>query len=68
MTEYRVSFHAGASTTITVEADDEEAALDKAYDALPNSICAQCSGWGQKWSRDIGEWEVDDKAPEVVKP
>lgn len=24
-------------------------------------ICAQCSGWGQSWSMDLGEWELSEE-------
>ncbi len=60
MAKYNVSFHTGASSMVSVEADDEEEAIDKAYDELPSEVCAQCSGWRQSWSFDIGDWEMDE--------
>ena len=68
MTKYRVNFETGASLTITVEAEDPDLALDKAYEGLPGGICAQCSGWGGQWDLDLGDWQALDEAPEVVEP
>jgi len=65
MSTFRIYFTTGASATVTVEANDLEDAIEKAYDELPSDICAQCSGWGQEWSRDLGdEWTVDETAYE----
>jgi hypothetical protein len=60
MPKYRVYFTTGASSSVVVEAEDRSDAIDKASDefAYP-SICAQCSGWGQDYSMDLGEWEPD---------
>lgn len=63
MAKYRVHFQSGASCTVTVEAEDEEAAIEAAYDELPGGICAQCSGWGQEWSIDLGEWDLEKDDP-----
>lgn len=57
MTEYRVYLKTWTDVAMTVEADDPDEAIDKAMEDMPRSICAQCSGWGQKWSRDEGEYE-----------
>ena len=65
MSRYRVGMSTIANITVTVEADSPKDAIEKAYDELPGSICAQCSGWGQNWSLDMGEWEPDDDLPEV---
>jgi hypothetical protein len=64
--KYRVDLTTSASFTIVVDVDDNldpeearEAAIDKAVDAAPNGVCAQCSGWRQKWSLEIGDdWDV----------
>ena len=68
MPKYSVDFETSVSVTITVEADDEDAAIDKAYDEIPSSVCAQCSGWGQKWSLDLGEFELyEPKSEDLAK-
>jgi len=78
MTKYRVHLHTVMSMSIEVEVDDadmspedaRDRAVDQAYDEMPGDICAQCSGWRQPWSRDLGEWEIDadePMAPAVVK-
>mgnify|MGYP000184366729 CR=1 FL=1 len=66
MPTYSVNFETTASVTITVEAEDEDAAVDLAYDEIPSSVCAQCSGWGQKWSLDLGEFELYQPKPEDI--
>lgn len=75
MAKYTVYLETTASMTVTVEVDDgldaEEAinkAIDKAYEAIPGDVCAQCSGWGQKWSLDLGEWNLtrDSNGAEVL--
>lgn len=25
---------------------------------MPREVCVQCSGWGQPWSLEHGEWDV----------
>lgn len=61
MAEYTIHFTTTVSSSVTVEAADEEEAIEKAYEGLPGSMCAQCSGWGQPWNRDeSGEWEVSE--------
>ena len=61
MPKYKVHFTGYASWGATVEAEDEEEAVDKAYDAAP-SICAQCSGWGyaaHDYLEISDDWEAD---------
>lgn len=41
--KYHVIFEVYASTTVTVEADSEEQARDKAYKEVGPSLCHQCS-------------------------
>jgi hypothetical protein len=60
MPKYRVAMHTGASLFIVVEANDETEAADIAYEEIPGGVCAQCSGWGQKWSLDLGDLEIDE--------
>ncbi|MBD3778496.1 MAG: hypothetical protein IE923_04425 [Micrococcales bacterium] len=66
MSSYRIFFTQVVSTSVEVEADDLNDAIDKAYESgdLPSSnfLCAHCSGWGQGYSIDTGEWEADEKA------
>lgn len=67
MAKYRVYFQTGASVAVTVEVPDEldedkarEQAIEKAFDEAPsNSLCIHCSGYGQGWSRDLGELELE---------
>jgi hypothetical protein len=61
--KYRVDLTTTATLYMEVEVDDDlnadEAAIEKAYDAMPAGVCAQCSGWNQKWSLELGdEWDV----------
>ncbi|MEV1013828.1 hypothetical protein AB0I89_24045 [Micromonospora sp. NPDC049801] len=69
MAKYRVYMETTASMTVTVEVDDNlsedearEAAIEKAYDEAPRDVCAQCSGWNQPWSLDLGEWEMSTES------
>lgn len=59
MNRYRVHLQTVASFTIEVDADDEDAALDAAYEEVPAEVCAQCGGWGSKYSLDLGEWGTE---------
>jgi hypothetical protein len=67
MSMYRIYFHTTASTSVEVEADDYEAAVEAAYDGLPGGICAQCAGWGSDGPGiDMGDdWLVDDTFHQV---
>lgn len=63
--KYRVDLTAYASMTITVEVDDDldeqdarEAAIEKAFEEVPGDLCHQCAGYRQKWSLEIGDWDV----------
>lgn len=64
--KYRVDLSAAASLTITVEVPDDldeqdarEAAIDKAFaEAKQKDLCLHCSGHRQKWSMEIGEWDM----------
>jgi hypothetical protein len=71
---YRVYLSATASASVKVEIDDDgmdveearEAAIEEAYQSFSGSICAQCSGWREPWSQEIGEYEVED-GPDAVE-
>lgn len=65
MPRYRVSLETGASLFVTVEAEDEEAAIEAAYDN-GQYLCAHCTGWGQDWGLDLGEWEPSEVDPAVL--
>jgi hypothetical protein len=42
-------------------ADDlEDVILDEVMGIVPGDLCAHCSGLSQKWSQEIGEWDVDE--------
>jgi hypothetical protein len=65
MAKYTVYLETTASMTVTVEVDDNlneddarEAAMEEAFQEAPSGVCAQCSGWKEKWNLDLGEWEV----------
>lgn len=58
MASYTVHLETTASLTSTVEADSPEEAIEAALLTTPSSPCAQCSGWGQSWELDLGEWDV----------
>ena len=66
MAKYQVAFQNIAMAYVTVEASDPEEAIDLAYGHIPYDLCAQCSGWGQDHTLDIGDsWDVDGE-PEVI--
>jgi hypothetical protein len=64
--KYRVYLSTVASLTVTVDLPDNvdpdeapEQAIEKAFDeAKRRDLCAHCSGWGQKWSLDLADWDV----------
>lgn len=63
MATYTVYLQTIASTSVEVEADNEDEALDKAYDASMPTICAQCSGWGKESYLELGDvWEANQVA------
>jgi hypothetical protein len=67
MARYTVALTTTASLYVTVEADNEEAAVDAAHEAAPSEVCAQCSGWNEDYDLELsGEWELADVATEEV--
>jgi len=44
---------------LTIE-DVTDKASEKAFNEGFPGICAQCSGWRQRYSMDIGEWEPEE--------
>lgn len=67
MPKYRVLMENVMSTVIEVEAENEEAAKEAVFesDQMPSRICAQCTGWGQSWSIDEGEWDISEEEDAV---
>ena len=62
MSTYRVVLKSAAFAYITVEAGDEDEAVDLAFENIPY-ICAQCSGGvrDDQPALELGDhWEVDD--------
>lgn len=67
MAKYRVYLQTGASVAVTVEISDDlseddarEQAIEKAFEEAPSSsLCIHCSGYGQNWSMDLGELELE---------
>lgn len=69
MPKYVVHMQMTLSTSVEVEAPDEDAAAEAAFQSdqmPPSQICAQCSGWGQRWSVDNGEWDLIDHEEAVA--
>lgn len=42
--------------TVTVDAENEDEAMTRAYEMAPG-MCAHCTGTGSKHSVDEGEWD-----------
>lgn len=60
MPKFHVHMQAYASTTITVEAEDYNEAIEKAYnEGTLAGLCAQCAGWGQEHSLNLSEFDVN---------
>jgi len=58
MPEYTVHFESAAGTSVKVEANSPDEAMELAWDGLPGGVCAQCSGWGNPPGIDMsGDWE-----------
>ena len=68
MPKYRVYLQTVASTTIEVEAEDENEAYEIAVSGRMPTICAQCAGWGGDQNLDLGDvWECDEETIEEVE-
>lgn len=60
MPTYRVHLRQTVHCAVTVEAEDEETAIEFAVQAAPTALCAPCSGWDERWMMDLsGDWETD---------
>jgi hypothetical protein len=61
MARYRVYLRTTASTTIEVEADTPDEAVDAAYGEPMPRLCAHCSGWGTGQNLELNDaWEILD--------
>lgn len=58
MAYYSVSFQTVASATVKVEADDQEAAIELAYDGLPYAPAFS--------DYEFGEWEISSEFQRVI--
>lgn len=58
MAEYTVYYRATSDLTVHVDAEDYDSAIDCAEEVRPSDeLCAHCSGWHQKWTREPGQFE-----------
>lgn len=66
--KYRVELQTVASASVYIDIPEEmvmqgdmgaieDYALDEAYQEVPMSLCIHCSGYGQGYSVNLGEWE-----------
>lgn len=61
MAKFIVYLTTTASTSVEVDAEDADAAIDKAYASDMPTICAQCSGWGRDTSLEVSDnWDVSE--------
>lgn len=54
---YVVHFREDTTVSVEVDAASVDDAIAAAYNALPGSLCHQCTGHGA-WSRDTGDYET----------
>lgn len=65
MAKFTVYLTTTASTSIQVEAEDREEAIEKAESVGMPTICAQCSGMGGDQNLDLSDvWDVDEVCDE----
>lgn len=66
MPTFHVTGTTSTDVSLKVELTDEEIEgkhpddivdllMDRFHDEAPSTICAQCSGWGQEFSRDVSD-------------
>lgn len=69
MPKYVVYLQTTASTSIEVDAEDEDAAIDAAYDHGTPVLCAHCTGFNQSHNLELADdWEVSKDGVELVSP
>lgn len=61
MAEYKIFFTQEASTSVTVQADTLDEAIEEAYSEGQPGLCASCSGFGHGPGIDLsGDWNLDE--------
>jgi hypothetical protein len=61
MAKFTVYLTTTASTSVEVEAETADEAIDKVYDADMPTLCAQCSGWGSDRGLELSDaWEMSE--------
>ena len=73
MTTYNVYLRTYAHTVVTVEADNEDDALEAAITGDLPTICAHCTGYGSSHNLELcDEWEpavgADEPDSAAVQP
>lgn len=64
MAQYDVQIPKVIWLNIKVEADNEEAAIEEAFQQAPG-MCHQCTGWRTNWSIDEDDWGgIEEVAPQ----
>lgn len=65
MTEkYVIEFRGYASASVTVHADNEDEALDAAYNQLPDDLCIKC---GSNATRFGGDYTMQREWPQIME-
>lgn len=60
MPRYVVCLATTASTTVVVDAEDEDAAAESALEGDMPTLCAHCSGWNQPHNLELNDvWDVE---------
>lgn len=61
MPKFRVYLTRTDTFSMTIEAEDQESALDEALEVASEEadLCAQDTGWGREWGVDASEWEEE---------
>lgn len=67
MPRFTVYARAWTDLSVHVAAEDYDAAIEAAYEEQPSGLCAQCSGWGETWSKGEGDYEPYEVADENGK-
>lgn len=63
MPTFDMSFTTTTSTTVKIEAETLEEAIQEAYKEGFPGLCSQCSGYGQGHNLELGDdWEIDNRS------
>lgn len=71
---FEIEFQTSICAVVRVTAPQEITSLEEAKawaeeQSCDASICASCSGWGQDYSLDIGEWQpAEDRNGNCIEP